>query len=83
MMYSITVEKRYVVKKGDKSIIVELCRTSDGKLFIVPILTTRHVYEIAEGEQKEWNYDVSKSEEIDYMSLPQNIREALSRLQIL
>lgn len=82
-MHSTTVEKIYVVKKGDKKIVVELCRTSDGKLFVVPMLITRHVYEVEEGEEKEWNYDISKAEEIDYMSLPQNIREALSRLKVI
>jgi len=83
MMYNITVEKRYIVKKGSKTVIVELCRTSDGKLFVVPVLATKHVYETTEGEQKEWSYDISKSEEIDYTSLPQNIREALSKLQVI
>lgn len=82
-MYQVTVEKRYIVKKKNKEVVVELCRTNDGKLFVVPILVTKHVYETAEGEQKEWNYDLSKAEEVDYMSLPQNIREALSKLYII
>lgn len=82
-MLNTTVEKIYIVKKGDKRVIVELCRTSNGRLFVVPILATKHVYETSDGEKKEWSYDESKAEEIDYMSLPQNIREALSRLQIV
>lgn len=82
-MYRVTVEKVYMVKKDDKKFVVELCRTNDGKLFVVPIFTTKHVYETADGEEKEWDYDTTKAEEVDYMSLPQNIREALSKLHVL
>uniref|UniRef100_A0A7C2V9J1 Uncharacterized protein n=1 Tax=Ignisphaera aggregans TaxID=334771 RepID=A0A7C2V9J1_9CREN len=82
-MHKITVEKVYIVKKGNSRVIVELCRTGDGKLFVVPILTTKHTYEAPEGEEKEWDYDTSKAEEVDYMLLPQNIREALSRTGVI
>lgn len=82
-MYRITVEKIYMVKKGDKKFVVELCRTNDGKLFVVPILTTKHTYETVDGEEKEWSYDTAKAEEVDYISLPQNVREALSRLHVI
>ncbi len=76
------VEKIYIVKKGGKKLVVELHRSSDGKLFVVPIYATRHVYKTKSGDEKEWEYDVSKAEEIEYMQLPKNIREALSRLQV-
>lgn len=82
-MLSVNIEKVYVVRKGSKKFVLELCRTADGKLFAVPILVTKHIYEAEEGEEKEWSYDTSKAEEIDYMSLPQNIREALSKLRVI
>ena len=81
-MLKTKTEKVYIIKKGDKSIVAELCRTEDGKLFAVPVLALNHVYEVGEGEEKEWNYDTSKAEEIDYMSLPKNIRDALSKLRV-
>jgi len=76
------IERVYIVKKGSTKLVVELHRSSDGKLFVVPIYVTRHVYVTKDGNEKEWEYDTSKAEEIDYMSLPKNIREALSKLQI-
>jgi len=79
----VTTEKVYIVKKGSKRIVVELCRTSDGKLFIVPLETLQHKYVTKEEEEKEWAYDTTKAEEVDYMSLPQNIRKALSHLPML
>lgn len=82
-MLSASVEKIYVVKKGNKKVVVELCRASNGMLFVVPLITTKHVYKTSDDEEKEWNYDTSKAEEIEYMSLPRNIREALSRLKII
>ncbi|MEM0489731.1 MAG: hypothetical protein QXW05_04235 [Ignisphaera sp.] len=82
-MISITTEKVYIVRKGSKKIVVELCRTSDGKLFVVPLQTLQHKYVTKEEEEKEWSYDTAKAEEIDYMSLPQNIRKALSHLHTL
>lgn len=82
-MHSVNIERVYVIKKGDKQVVVELCRTVDGKLFIVPIEKLTHVYTTKDGEEKEWTYDTSKAEEIDYMSLPQNIRETISRLHVI
>ncbi len=76
------IEKVYIVKKGNKKLVIELHRTEDGKLFVVPVYTLKHKYETKEGSEKEWEYDTSKAEEINYMDLPKNIREALSRLQI-
>ncbi len=76
------VEKIYIVKKGSKRLVVELHRSSDGKLFVVPIYATRHVYKTKNGDEKEWEYDISKAEEIEYIQLPKNIREALSKLQV-
>ncbi|MCI4436471.1 MAG: hypothetical protein JHC33_06640 [Ignisphaera sp.] len=81
-MFKITIEKRYIVNKGDKKIVVELCRTPDGKLFAVPMLVTKHIYTMPDGSKKEWEYDTREAEEVDYMSLPKNIREALSRAGI-
>ena len=81
-MLKTEVEKVYIVKKGNKKLILELHRSSDGKLFVVPIYTLKHVYETKDGNVKEWEYDSSKAEEIDYMSLPKNIREAISRIEI-
>ncbi len=82
-MINISTEKIYIVKKGDKKFVVELCRSSDGKLFVVPINMLKHRYVTNDGEKKEWEYDISKAEEIDYLSLPQNIRRALSKLHLL
>ncbi|MCS7112090.1 MAG: hypothetical protein N3D82_04045 [Ignisphaera sp.] len=79
-MIKVTIEKVYLVKKGDKKIVVELCRSSDGKLFVVPIYTTKHVYTLPDGSEKEWEYGTTKAEEVDFMSLPPNIREALSAI---
>lgn len=79
-MLKITVEKVYLVKKGAKKVVVELCRSSDGKLFVVPIYTTKHIYTLSDGSEKEWEYDTSKAEEIDFMSLPPNVRETLSNV---
>ncbi len=76
------VEHVYIVKKGDKKLVIELHRSQDGKLFVVPIYTLKHKYETKDGAVREWEYDLSKAEEIDYMALPRNIREALSRLQV-
>jgi hypothetical protein len=81
-MYRISVEKKYIVKKGDKKVVVELCRSQDGRLFVVPMYITKHVYVTPDGSEKEWEYDVKDAEEVDYMSLPQNIRDALSRAGI-
>ncbi len=77
-MIKVTIEKIYLVKKGNKKIVVELCRSSDGKLFIVPIYVTKHVYVLSDGSEKEWEYNTAKAEEIDFISLPPNVREALS-----
>jgi len=74
-------EKVYLVKKGGKQLLVELHRDASGRLFVVPMYATKHVYEKGE-DVREWSYDLSKAEEIDYMSLPRNVREALSKLQI-
>lgn len=82
IMYRVSVEKRYIVKKGDKRIVVELCRSQDGRLFAVPILITKHVYTTPDGTEKEWEYPEKEAEEIDYMSLPKNVREALSKINI-
>ena len=81
-MYRVTVEKKYIVKKGDKRIVIELCRSQDGKLFVVPIAITKHVYVLPDGTKKEWEYPLGDAEEIDYMSLPKNIREALSKANL-
>jgi len=75
------LEKVYLVKKGGKQLVIELRRDHQGRLFVVPIYATKHRYEKGE-EVKEWSYDLSKAEEIEYMSLPRNVREALSKLQI-
>ncbi|MEM2528236.1 MAG: hypothetical protein QXG40_02440 [Ignisphaera sp.] len=79
-MIKVTIEKVYLVKKGNKRIVVELCRSEDGKLFVVPIYTTKHTYVLPDGNEKEWEYNVAKAEEIDFVSLPPNIREALSNI---
>lgn len=81
-MIKASVEKVYVVKKGDKRFVIELCRSSDGKLFVVPVFTLKHVYETEGGEKKEWEYDVKGAEEIEYMALPKHIREALSKVDL-
>ncbi|MDK6028010.1 hypothetical protein QPL79_01345 [Ignisphaera sp. 4213-co] len=81
-MYRVNIEKKYIVKKGEKRIVVELCRSQDGKLYAVPVLVTKHVYTLPDGTQKEWEYQERDAEEIDYMSLPKNIRDALSKIDI-
>jgi len=77
-MISAELVKLYKVKKGKKVLHVELLRTEDGRMYVVPIYRLSHVYEDKEGKEKEWNYDDSKAEEIDYYALPANIRKALS-----
>jgi len=81
-MYRISIEKKYIVKKGDKRVVIELCRSQDGKMFVVPMYITKHVYVASDGSEKEWEYDAKDAEEIDYMALPQNVREALSKAGI-
>ncbi|MCC6045257.1 MAG: hypothetical protein LM572_00540 [Ignisphaera sp.] len=81
-MYKLSVEKKYIVKKGNRRIVVELCRSQDGKLFVVPMYVIKHAYAASDGSEKEWEYDTKGAEEVDYMALPQNIREALSRAGI-
>ena len=76
-------EKVYLVKKGSKRFIVEIHRDSEGRVFVVPIYATYHSYETKSGDVKEWNYDMSKAEEIEYKDLPRDIRAALSRLQVI
>lgn len=79
-MIRVTIEKVYIVRKGERRIIVELCRSSDGKLFVVPMYTTKHTYTLPDGSEKEWEYSTSNAEEVDFMSLPPNVREALSAI---
>ncbi len=76
------IEKVYIVKKGGKELLVEIHRDPSGRLFVVPIYSRRHVYKTKSGEEKEWVYDTSRAEEVEYMSLPPDIRRALSKLQI-
>ena len=76
-MIRTTKEKAMLVKKENTQYIVELHRTSEGKLFVVAMKDTKHKYR-KNDEEKEWEYGMDEVEEIEYEKLSQEIRAALS-----
>ena len=75
----------YYVSKGDREFIVEVLRTPDGKSFVALHMTFNGRYRKGE-EEKEWNlleleqFREVKDVKVDYMSLPPDVRRAISML---
>ena len=78
-------EAIYYVEKRNREFIVEVLRTPDGKSFIAVHMTFQGKYLRGE-EEREWNllelehFNDLKNAKIDYMTLPPDIRRALSKV---
>ncbi len=77
-MIKTTVEKVLLVRKGNSKFVVEIHRTPEGKTFVVAMKDLKHRYPKGD-EVKDWEYDVSGIEEIEYEKLSREIRQALSK----
>ncbi len=80
----VDVEKKYIVRKGGKTLYVEVARTKDGKPIVSVFKTIKNVIvrkdERGRNEKEDWEQDFKDAEEVDYKQLPPEIRRALSRL---
>ncbi len=80
----VDVEKKYIVRKGEKTLYVEVARTKDGKPIVSVFKTIKNVIvrkdERGRNEKEDWEQDFKDAEEVDYKQLPPEIRRALSRL---
>ncbi len=83
-MLRATKEEAYLVRKGNDLMLVEVLRTPDGKAFVAIHKTFKGVYTRKEEEPKEWNlleldeFKGLKDSEVDYKTLPTDIRRAIS-----
>ncbi|MEM2075524.1 MAG: hypothetical protein QW705_05670 [Zestosphaera sp.] len=75
----------YLVRKGGEKVVVEHFRTPDGKSFVVVHKTLKGSYRVGE-EEKEWDllglggFEGVKEAEVDYATLPPEIRKAVSEV---
>ncbi len=80
----VDVEKKYIVRKGEKTLYVEVARTKDGKPVVSVFKTLKNVIvkkdEKGRNEKEDWEQEFKDAEEVDYKQLPPEIRRALSRL---
>ncbi len=84
-MLKATKEEAYLVRKGNDLMLVEVLRTPDGKTFVAIHKTFKGVYtRKGEEEPKEWDlleldeFKGLKDSEVDYKTLPTDIRKAVS-----
>ncbi len=80
----VDVEKKYIVRKGEKTLYVEVARTKDGKPVVSVFKTVKNVIvrkdEKGRNEKEDWEQEFKDAEEVDYKQLPPEVRRALSRL---
>ncbi len=74
----------YLVRKGNKEMVVEHYRTPDGRSFIVIHKSLEGSYETSDGDVKEWrlleleDFKEVKDTPVDFETLPPEIRKAVS-----
>jgi len=71
------LERVYVVKDGSKKYLVEVRKCPTGKVYVVVHRNISVTY-VKGDEVKEWSHDISKTEEVDFKSLPTHIRSVIS-----
>ncbi|MEM2443934.1 MAG: hypothetical protein QXK56_01625 [Sulfolobales archaeon] len=71
------VEKAFTVKSGSKKHLIEVNRSYLGKAYVV-VHEDLNIKYLKGDEVKEWSHDASKSEEVEFKSLPPHIRKAIS-----
>lgn len=71
------IEKTFVVRSGSRRYLIEVNRTSFGKTYLV-VHEDLDIKYVKGDEVKEWSHDTSKSEEVEFKSLPSNIRRVVS-----
>ena len=76
-MIKANLEKKYLVNKKGKDILVEVYRSVDGKTFVVIENMLKHTFE-KKGEELEWENIIKDAEEVDYDQLPREVRKAIS-----
>ncbi|MEM1633722.1 MAG: hypothetical protein QXE68_05845 [Sulfolobales archaeon] len=76
-MIDTELEKKYVVSKRGRKILVEIRKRKDGKSIIVVEKTFKHVF-MKGDEEMEWNQEFKDAEEIEYEKLPAEVRRVLS-----
>lgn len=84
-IHVVDVEKKYIVRKGEKTLYVEVVRTRDGRPVVTVFKTLRNVIVTKDekgrrNEKEDWEHEFKDAEEVDYKQLPLDIRRALSRL---
>lgn len=81
----VDVEKRYIVRKGRRTLYVEVARTRDGKPVVTVFKTLKNVIVTKDekgrrNEKEDWEHEFKDAEEVDYKQLPPDVRRALGRL---
>lgn len=72
-----SIEKMYLVKDGISRYLVEIIKTSGGGTYVA--VHKDLVVKYTRGDEvKEWSYDLGKAEEVDFKSLPVDVRRAIS-----
>ena len=84
-IHVVNVEKKYIVRKGEKTLYVEVARTEDGRPIVTVFKTLRNVIVTKDekgrrNEKEDWEHEFKDAEEVDYKQLPLDIRRVLSRL---
>jgi len=84
-IHVVNVEKKYIVRKGEKTLYVEVARTKDGRPIVTVFKTLRNVIVTKDekgrrNEKEDWEHEFKDVEEVDYKQLPLDIRRTLSRL---
>ena len=84
-IHVVNVEKKYIVRKGEKTLYVEVARTKDGRPIVTVFKTLRNVIVTKDekgrrNEKEDWEHEFKDAEEVDYKQLPLDIRRVLSRL---
>ncbi len=83
-MLRATKEAAYLVRKGLELMVVEVLRTPDGKAFVAVHKTFNGSYRLKKEESKKWDlleldeFKNLKDSEVDYKSLPADVRNAIS-----
>ncbi|MEZ0289637.1 MAG: hypothetical protein ABWJ42_00915 [Sulfolobales archaeon] len=78
-MIPTSLEKKYIVNKRGRKILIEIRKTRDGKTIVTVEKVFKHVFEKDDSEM-EWSQEFKDAEEIDYEKLPAEVRRVLSAL---
>lgn len=72
-----SVERAYLVKDGASRYLVEVLTTPGGRKYVV--IHKDLVVKYAKGDEvREWSHDVGRAEEVDFKSLPADVRRVIS-----